>query len=291
MIEKRPVDASGAAALISIATLLAFNQVVIKVTGDGFAPVFQAGLRSLGAIVFVLIWIRFSGGKIQIPRSAIWAGLLTGLFFSLEFICLYLALDMTTVSRTSILFYSMPVWLALGAHVLLPGEKLNGIRIVGLALAMGGVILALLDRKGGHVSFTGDFLAVLGAVLWAGIALVVRMSDLSKTSAETQLMSQLVVSAPVLLLVAPLFGPLIRDPQPIHYAGLAFQSIAVVSFGFIAWFRLLAVYKASGVASFSFLSPVLAVLFGWALLGEHIGSQVWIALGLVAAGIVLINRK
>jgi drug/metabolite transporter (DMT)-like permease len=44
------------------------------------------------------------------------------------------------------------------------------------------------------------------------------------------------------------------------------------------------------VASFSFLSPVFAVILGWLLLGEKVGPQVWAALVLVAAGITLINR-
>ena len=50
-------------------------------------------------------------------------------------------------------------------------------------------------------------------------------------------------------------------------------------------------YKASDIASFAFLSPVLAVLLGWLLLGEQIGPQIWGALALVALGIYLINRK
>lgn len=57
------------------------------------------------------------------------------------------------------------------------------------------------------------------------------------------------------------------------------------------WFWLMTIYQANGVASFSFLSPVLAVLFGWWLLDETIGVQVWVALGLVAIGITLINRR
>ncbi|MBO9453203.1 DMT family transporter [Tropicibacter sp. R16_0] len=290
MDQKRPVDATGAAALIGVALLLAFNQVVIKVTGTGFGPVFQAGLRSAIALVFLLGWMWVFRKRIKMPRTALWGGLLSGSLFTVEFISLYSALDVTTVSRTSILFYSMPVWLTLAGHLLLPGEKLNPVRIAGLVLAMGGIIVAFAERDGGHVSLAGDIYSLIGAMCWAGIALVVRMTDLSKASAEMQLMCQLVVSAPLLLLTAPLFGELVRDVQPLHLAGLAFQAIGVVGLGFMAWFRLLAIYQASGVASFSFLSPVLAVLLGWALLGEQIGLQIWIALALVAAGIYLINR-
>jgi drug/metabolite transporter (DMT)-like permease len=104
-------------------------------------------------------------------------------------------------------------------------------------------------------------------------------------------MMQLVISAPILLLLAPLFGPLLREVAPVHLAGLAYQIIAVASFGFLAWFWLLTIYPAASVASFSFLSPVFAVLLGWLILSEEVGLSIWAALLLVAAGIYLINRK
>ena len=56
------------------------------------------------------------------------------------------------------------------------------------------------------------------------------------------------------------------------------------------WFWLFTIYKAGSVASFSFLSPVLAVLMGWLILGERLTYEAWLALALVAAGVFLINR-
>jgi hypothetical protein len=37
---------------------------------------------------------------------------------------------------------------------------------------------------------------------------------------------QLVVSAPILMLAALFFGPFLRDPSLIHWAGLGFQIVA-----------------------------------------------------------------
>lgn len=104
-----------------------------------------------------------------------------------------------------------------------------------------------------------------------------------------QLLWQVVISAPILLIVAPLFGDLVRDLSAIHLAGLLFQIVIVVSAGFIFWLWLLSIYPASGVASFSFLSPVLAVVFGWWLLEEEVRFSLIGALVLVAVGILLIN--
>ena len=40
----------------------------------------------------------------------------------------------------------MPVWLAIFAHFLLPGEQLTPARALGLALALVGVTWAVLER-------------------------------------------------------------------------------------------------------------------------------------------------
>ncbi|ASM72124.1 MULTISPECIES: DMT family transporter [Roseobacteraceae] len=291
MERKTYIDTFGAVALVLFALNLAFNQVVVKVTNGGFDPVFLAGLRSVGGAVVLVAWMKARGVSFTLPRSSILGGAASGLLFAVEFMCLFIALDLTTVGRVSIIFYSMPVWLALSAHFLLPAERLNGVRVIGLVLAMAGVALALLDRSNGQASLLGDLLALFAAICWAAIALCVRVTPLARVPPEQQLLWQLLISAPLLLLAAPFFGDLLRDVQPIHLWGLAFQIIAVASFGFLAWFWLMSIYPASSVASFSFLSPVFAVILGWLLLGEHVGWTIWAALGLVAAGIFLINRK
>lgn len=292
MARKTQMDTFGAVALILFALHLAFNQVVVKVTNGGFQPVFAAGLRSLLAGGILVIWMTARRVPMSIPRASVVGGVISGTLFAIEFMCLFTALDFTTVSRASIIFYSMPVWLAIAAHVLLPGERLSGPRIIGLALAMAGVALAVFDRGSGEASLIGDVLALIGAICWAGIALCVRVTPLSEVPPEQQLMWQLMISAPFLLAVSPLFGSdFIRDLQPIHLWGMAFQVIGVASFGFLVWFWLMSIYPAASVASFSFLSPVFAVILGWLLLNERVDLSIWIALALVAAGIFLINRR
>lgn len=285
------MDTFGAVALILFALHLAFNQVVIKVTTEGFSPVFQAGIRSVGAVVVLLIWMRLRGIRVHFPRRALFGGILSGLIFTTEFLCLFNALDITTVSRASVIFYSMPVWLALIAHFAFPGERLTRLKLIGLAMAMAGVVIALADRQGGQVSWTGDLLALCSALCWAGIVICVRLTALSEVPPAQQLLFQVLISGPILLLLAPLFGPLLREVAPIHVAGLLFQIIGVASLGFLLWFWLMTIYPASSIASFSFLSPVFSVLLGWLLLSEDVAPAVWIALVLVAAGIFLINRK
>ena len=290
-MRKTHLDLAGFSSLMLFTAVLAGNQLVMKLTSTGLSPVFQAGLRSALALVVVLIWAYARGVKLGSWRRDLWPGLAMGTFFTLEFIGLYNALDLTTVARASIIFYAMPMFLSLAGHFLIPGERLTTLKIVGLVCAFLGVAIVLMDRAGGEASLAGDLLALMGALGWAAIALTVRITRLSEAPPEAQQVWQLSVSAVALLAVAPLFGPLVRDFGVEHVALMGYQVFLVASFGFLGWFYLMKAYPAATVASFSFLTPVFAVFMGWALLGETLHLSVLIALALVSFGIVLINRK
>jgi drug/metabolite transporter (DMT)-like permease len=291
MDRKTHMDAFGAGSLIAFALLLAFNQVVVKVANAGLQPAFFAGLRSVGAVVCVGLWLWWRGIPLRFPNGALGAGIIAGLCFAAEFLFLFIALDLTTVARSGIMFYSMPLWMAVIAHFVLPDDRVTPTKALGLLLALGGVAVALLGRAAGSEgSLWGDLAGIGGAIGWAVTALMAKASPLRHARPEVQLWIQVLVSGPILILAAPLFGPLIRDLEPIHLWALAFQIVVVVSAGFIFWLWLLSIYPASGVASFSFLSPVFSVLLGWLILGEEIRPVIVVALVLVAAGILLINR-
>jgi drug/metabolite transporter (DMT)-like permease len=289
-MRKDRLDGAGVAMLLGVQGLLAVNQVIIKLVNVGLQPVFFAGLRSLLAIGFVWAWLVWKGRPPHLRREVWGPGLLIGALFAAEFLFLFLALDLTSVGRASLIMYSMPVWYAFLAHFGL-GERITLIKGVGLAFAFLGCAVAILSRPDtGEASLIGDLCALGAAWGWALTAYVARRPVMRAEGPEMQLFWMVLVSAPLLLLAAPLFGPLIRDLQPLHIVGLVFQSSVVVAGGFIAWLWLLSVYPGATVASFSFLTPVLAVALGALLFGETITSSILLAVMFIAIGIVLINR-
>jgi drug/metabolite transporter (DMT)-like permease len=290
VMRKDRLDAQGLVLLLGVQALLAFNQIIIKSVNEGLQPVFFAGLRSALAIGFVWAWMHWRRRPPVLPRRVWGPGVLIGTVFAAEFLFLFVALDLTTVGRASVIMYSMPVWFAVLAHFGL-GERITAQKAVGLALAFGGCAWAILSRGGsGEGSLAGDLCALGAAFGWALTAFIARRPAMRAEGPERQLFWMVLVSAPLLLLVAPLFGPLVRDLQPIHVAGLVFQASVVVAGGFITWLWLMSVYPSATVAAFSFLTPVLAVFLGWAVYGETLSAAILGAAGLVAAGIVLINR-
>ena len=291
MERKNRIDALGGVLLASFSMLLGLNQVLVKVVGEGMHPAMQAGLRSAIAIVPVLALALIFRRRLSISDGSLPWGVFTGVLFALEFLLLFLALEYSTVVRVSMLFYTMPVWMTIAAHFLIPAERLNTVRVLGLVVAVAGLTVAMWGRGEGENLLLGDIYCIAAAMIWAAIGLVARLTPMNRSAPEMQLLYQLVVSAFVLLPVSYLIGDQVRDLHSEHWWILVFQSIVVVGFGFSTWFWVLSKYPSSDMASFGFLAPVFGVLLGWLLLGEDLSIWIIVALVLVSFGIVLINRK
>lgn len=290
---KDNIDLNGATLLIIFSALLGLNQVCIKLVNDGLNPVFQAGLRSACAFVVVLAFALLTKKKLSISDGTLVPGVITGLLFSLEFVMLFQALDYIDVSRASVLFYTMPFWVTVLAHWLIPGDRITALKSVGLLLALAGIAITLAAKKQAYAAtpqaLLGDVYCLLAAIAWALIAIIVRTTKLKSSNPEMQLLYQLAVSAPVLLLLAFTGGEMLREPTILIWSIFAFQVIVVVSIGFLGWFWVLSIYPVSNMAVFSFLAPVFGVFFGWLILRETITLSIVFALSFIAIGIALVN--
>jgi drug/metabolite transporter (DMT)-like permease len=290
---RRPLDLAGFWMLLGLAFVFGANNVLIKLGNEGLQPVFFAAMRSVVAGAVLGLWML--ARRIAF-RADLWrAGVLIGAAFAAEFFFLFIALDLTTVVRASVLFYAMPLWLAVAAHFLFPGERLTALRTLGFALGFAAVVLVIAGQARGEEaavhSLGGDLAALAAGMCWAAIVICARLTPLRAVQAETQLFWQLLVSAPLLMALAPLYGgALVRAFDGVQLAIFLTHSLAIAS-GFVFWFWLLLRYPASSVASFSFLTPVISAGLGWLALGEEVGAALPVALALLVAGLVLINRR
>lgn len=291
----RPIDALAAGLLVACCALWGLNQVAIKVANDGIPAVFQAGLRAGGAALLVTLWCRWRAIPLFERDGTLWPGLAAGLLFGVEFIAVYVGLDHTTASRSAVFLYTMPFFVALGAHVFLPGERLTRTRVIGMALAFAGLLLAFsraLDPAPGAVStLFGDAMLVFAAALWAATTLVIKRTALARARPEKTLLYQLAVAAVVSVALAAMTGKAqVGDATPLVWASLAFQTVIVASMSYLTWFWLMVRYPAGDLTAFTFLTPLFGVFFGYVLMGDPLGSRFLAGLALVAAGIYLVNR-
>jgi drug/metabolite transporter (DMT)-like permease len=136
----------------------------------------------------------------------------------------------------------------------------------------------------------GDLLSLGSGFFWALTNLLIKRSKLVEASAEKLLLYQLTGAVIVGILVLPLAGPPIRNPTVLPTLALLFQAVYIVAFTYVLWFWLLRRYPASGLSSFTFLSPVFGVLCGAMFLNEPLTMRIFLALGLIAAGLIIVNR-
>jgi len=291
---RRPLDLPGFWLLFGLSLLFGANNLLIKMGNEGLQPVFFAAMRSVVAAVALAGWMlwRRIGFRADLWRP----GLLIGAAFATEFFFLFIALDNTTVVRASIIFYAMPLWLAVAAHFLFPGERLTRMRAAGFLMGFAAVALVMAGQFGVGAaeggSLLGDLAALIAGMCWAAIILCARLTRLQATPPETQLFWQLLVSAPILLALAPLYGgSLVRAFDGFQLTIFLVHTLGAVTAGFVLWFWLLLRYPASSVASFSFVTPVLSALLGWLVLGEAVSALTPVALALLVGGLVLINRR
>ncbi|RUU51512.1 DMT family transporter, partial [Mesorhizobium sp. M2C.T.Ca.TU.009.01.2.1] len=262
-----------------------------KVSYAGYDPVFVSVARSLigGACVFA--WCQLRGIRLFEADGTLTAGIVVGVLFGVEFLCLYIGLEYTTVARNTLLVNTMPFWVLIGGHFLL-GERINARKLGGLVLAFCGLATVFSDGivAGGDATLTGDLLSLGSGILWAATSIVIKRSKLVETRAEKLLLYQLAGAAIVGALVMPFAGPPIRAVASLPTLALLFQSFYIVAFTYVLWFWLLTRYPAASLSSFAFLSPVFGVLCGAVLLGEPPTVRIILALGLIAAGLIIVNR-
>lgn len=275
---------------------LAVGQVAIKVANAGISPVLQAGLRSLAGAVLLALFARARGVRLFARDGIFWPALLTSLFFAAEFGFLYPGLALTTAGHAVILLYTAPFVVAVGAHFLIPGDRLTVNKVAGLLLALAGVATVMLGRDGVSdavegPTLVGDLLCLAGAFAWGGLTLTIRASRLASVAPERVSFIQLSISGVLLTALSWLLGePGFMSPTPLAWAGFAFTVVFVAGFVFTTTTWLLTRYPASRVMSFMLLTPVFGIVAAHLLLGEPIGPSLLLGLGLVLAGLWLVNR-
>ena len=281
----------GASFLVGFSILLGLNQALIKVVNEGFSPLFQSGLRSMCAFPIVLLIACLWKRRLSMTDGSLPWGILNGLLFCGEFALLFIALDYTTVARVSLFFYIMPVWVAIGAHFLVPEEPLNRYKVGGLSLAVIGIGIAFYGDLGKAPAnaWIGDILALMGGMFWTAITLLTRLK-LQGVSSEMNLLYQLGVSAIILTAVSLFVDSPIREPDALILGIFTFQVIVIVSVGFLIWFWVLSVYPVSNMASFGLLAPIFGVFFGWLIFSDPITPVLALSLFLAGVGILLVNK-
>jgi len=288
---KDHLDALAVCILLVCCMFWGFQQVLVKATVAELPPVFQSAVRGLGATLLLWLWCQWRGVRLFERDGSGWAGLLVGCLFAAEFACIYIGLQYTSASRLTVFLYTSPFWVAALVPWFIRTERLRPVQWLGMACAFAAVVFALREGFGGGGA-TGDLMGLAAGALWGLTTVAIRAANLTRLAAEKLLFYQLAVSTLVLLLLSHL----LTESWNGTWSGFAMGSVAVQSVvgafaSYLAWMWMLGHYPATKISAFVFLTPLFALLFGTLWLGEAVTLTLALSLALVAAGIVLVNRK
>lgn len=228
-------------------------------------PLSMALLRALPAGLLLLLVVRRLPAGIWLLRTALLGVLNFALFWSLLFVAAYrlpggVAATVGAIQPLLVLALSR-LWL--GQAVTPPAIAAGLLGVLGVAL----LVLAPtagLDALGVGAALFGALSMAAGMVLsrrW-------RPPVSSLTFTAWQLSAGGLVLLPLALLVEPPLPPL--DLR--NLGGIAYLSLVGAALTSILWFRGLARLTPAVVAPLGLLSPLVAVLLGWGLLGEELAA-------------------
>ncbi len=282
-------------ALLILALIWGANMAIIKIGARELAPLFMAGLRSLVASACLYIWIKAKRLTLFPSTKVLLHGIVVGLLFGSEFGFIYVGLEYTLASRTYVLVYTAPFFVAVGAHFFLESDRLNRWKAAGLILAFAGVVTLFMKDLGSFSlsALPGDLMILAAGALWGATTVYIKKYLSHHTVPLQTLFYQVFFSAPPLFLMSILLeDPIVLSLSLAAGFSVFYQCIIVAFLSYLVWFQLIHRYPVSLLHAFSFFTPVFGVFLSGALiLGEIMSPSLIVGLILVSLGMVLVNRQ
>ena len=282
-----------------------FLLVLTMLIWGGTYVVTKAGLDELPPMLFALL--RFGVASVVLLPLALWRGrpirevhrswqtllLMAVAGVGLYYVGFNLALDHTTASQGALVQSSIPAITAIMAVIWLH-ERLPPRRIVGIGLAVAGVILVVARSNsdgGGRDPLIGNLL-MFGTVLAWGVYTILakRVANLDPivvVTAVSVLGGLLLVPA---ALVEGRHGVATRISMA-NWGRIVYLGALASAAGYLFYNRALRDLEASQVGTFVNLVPVIGVVSGVVILGDTITPLALLGGALVIGGVWISSRR
>lgn len=243
-------------------------------------PLTAAVLRAVPAGLLLLLIVR------RLPRGSWWwkslvlGGLNIGVFFALLFVAAYRlpgGVAATVGAVQPLIVAGLATWI-LRDRLSLP------VVLSGIAGATGVALLVLQSQA--RLDVIGVFAALGGAVsMAAGVVLSKKWGKAEKplTMTAWQLLGGGLLMVPLMFVV--------EGPPPVlsaaNLAGYLYLSVVGTAVAYVLWFRGIQRLPVTAPSFLGLLSPVVAALLGWLVMGERLSPLQGLG-GLLVVGSILV---
>lgn len=236
-------------------------------------PFTAALLRALPAGLLLVLYSRYLPRRREWPRLLVLAALNIGFFQALLFVAAY-----RLPGGLAAVVGAMQPLLVMGLVWSMDHQRPAPVAVAASVIGIAGMA-ALLLAPGASWDPIGIAAAFVGtACMASGTYLTRRWRPTVPLLAFTGW--QLLIGGLFLLPVAWLIDPPLPPLSPVQWLGYAYLSLFGALLAYVLWFRGIARLAPVAVSSLGLLSPLVAVLLGWALLGQSITGVA--LLGLIA---------
>lgn len=255
------------------------NFVAMKIALREFTP-FQLGTwRYVFAVLPLLFFVRPPALRFS------WV-LASGLAQLGQFAFLFMALRHgMTAALASVLMQTQVFFTTLLGVVVLH-EKLSGPMRVGLLFAAIGLACFVANLLGGDatgsVTLAGLALNLIAASMWALANLVARRAQIAQPKYDALQLVVWMSLVPILpfAVLSWVFDPVETRWSWVHASAQAWGAVAYLGWfatvlAYALWTWLLKRHPTSKVAPFSLAVPLVGLIAGIALLGEHVTAWQW----------------
>jgi drug/metabolite transporter (DMT)-like permease len=187
-------------------------------------------------------------------------------------------------SLTSLLIAADPLLVALFALRFDPGERVTGLRMVGLLIGMGGVVTLLgLDVGGDEQRLLGALFVLLAAAGYAASALFIKRPTIAALPSLGVVTVECLTATIVLLPLAVTRLPS-KIPDLEVIASLLVLGLICTALAYLVFFALVAEVGASRGTVITYVNPAVSVFLGVTLLGEPLNAAIIVGFLLIILG-------
>ncbi|ARQ76288.1 amino acid metabolite efflux pump [Pseudomonas fragi] len=257
------------------------------VTKLGLAAIDPLLLTALRFTLAALPWVFF----VKRPPIAIKWLAAYGLIFGVAMWALInLGIEWGVPPGTAALLIQFSAFFTMGWGVLLFREQLSYAQMLGMGLAVLGLISIILASPGQGTTL-GYALLLVSALSWSVGNVIIKQSKVREMFAFV-VWASVFPPLPLLLLTwlahgsAP-FTALVTHFEWVALFSLLFQVYAATHFCYWGWNLLLREYPVSRVAPLSLLIPVFGIAGSMLILGHRVGASEGVSIALILSALVV----
>lgn len=299
--ELEPVSLKTALLALLTVALWGANPAAVSYSVDTLPPIAVAGVRFAMATVFMLFWCRVEGCGLRLRPEQRRPAIIAGVLLFLQIASFNLGVAMSNSSHSSMMINTFVFWVVVIEQFITKADQLTARKMIGLAVAFGGVLLLLLHTNAGDApeaegsldqpTLVGDAILLVSAGILAWKVVYVRQA-LKVVEPGKLIFWHDLVGVVLFVSCSAVF-------ERVEFAGfttvaviaLVYQGVFVAGFCFALQALLLRHHSASQIAVFSFATPLFGVGTGILLRGDQMTPMLIVAAVCVAIGILLVNLK